>query len=121
MQFGFTHRALKPKQEAVIEACWIVDAILIEDQGISEGADLQQTLPVGIVPREPGDFEAHDDAGAAHADVADQALKALAPDGRCAGLALIIIHDDDLLIAPSKGNCAAAKCILPLRTLDVLD
>ena len=78
-------------------------------------------MPVGIISCEAGDLQAHDDARAAHADVADQALKALAPGGRCTGLALIIVNDDDLLVAPTKGNCAATKCILPLRALDVLD
>ena len=99
----------------------IIDAVGIDDQRASEGAEVDQAMPVGVVPREPGDLEADDDAGAAHADVADQALKALAPGGRCTGLALIIVNDDDLLVAPTKGNCAAAKCILPLRALDVLD
>ena len=56
-----------------------------------------------------------------HADVADQALKALAPGSRCTGLALITVDDDDLLVAPAKGNCASTKCILPLRALDVLE
>jgi hypothetical protein len=56
-----------------------------------------------------------------HADVADQALKALAPGSRCSGLALITVDDDDLLVAPAKGNCVSTKCILPLRALDVLD
>src|ERR1700719_867359 len=107
MQLGLAHCTLEPKQETVIEACWIVDAILIENQGISEGADLQQTLPVGIVPREPRDLEAHYDAGQAHANVADQALKALTPGGRCTGLTLIAVNDDDLLVAPAKGNRAA--------------
>ena len=71
MQLSLAHCSLEAEQEPVVEACRIVHAILVEDQSVSEGADLQQTLPVGIVPREPGDLQAHDDAGAPHADVAD--------------------------------------------------
>ncbi|OWW01895.1 hypothetical protein ATY81_23385 [Rhizobium sp. R72] len=64
MQFGFTHCSLETEQKPVVEACRIVDAVLVEDQGVSKGADLEQTLPVGIVARQTGDFQAHDDPGA---------------------------------------------------------
>lgn len=107
MQLSFAHCSLEAEQESVIEACWIVDAVLVKDQGVSEGADLQQTLSVGIVPREPGDLQAHDDAGAAHTDVADQVLKALAPGSRCTGLALITVDDDDLLVAPRTSSSSS--------------
>jgi hypothetical protein len=30
----------------------IVDAIFIEDEGVGKGADLQQSLPVGVVARQ---------------------------------------------------------------------
>ena len=52
MQFGFAHRALEAEQEPVIKARRIVDAVFVEDQGVGKGADLQQTLPVGIVARQ---------------------------------------------------------------------
>ena len=121
MQFGLTHCALEAEQEAVIETCRIVDAILIEDQGVGEGADLQQAMPVGVVPRQARDLQAHDDAGVSHADIGDQALKTLAPGCRRAGLTLIIVDDDNLIVAPAKCDCAPTKRILPFRALDVLD
>ncbi|MBP2449767.1 hypothetical protein JOH51_007275 [Rhizobium leguminosarum] len=48
MQFGLTHCSLEAEQEAVVETCRIVDAVLVENEGVSKGADLQQTLPVGM-------------------------------------------------------------------------
>jgi len=36
MQFGFTHCSLETEQKPVVEACRIVDAVLVEDQGVSK-------------------------------------------------------------------------------------
>ena len=112
---------MRPSKKPVVEAGWIVHAVLVEDQRIGEGADLQQAMPVGVVPRQAGYFQTHDDARAPHADIAHQALKSLAPRRRRAGLALVAVDDDDLIVAPAEGGRAAAKGILPLRALDVLD
>ena len=78
-------------------------------------------MPVGVVPRQARDLQPHDDAGAAHAHIADQTLKALAPSRRCARLALIAIDDDDLIVVPAERDGSAAQCVLTFRTLDVLD
>jgi hypothetical protein len=121
MEFGFTHCSLQPQQKPVVEARRIVDAVFIEDQGVGKGANLQKALPVGIVARQPGDFQPHHDSGMPHADVADQPLKPLAPGRRRSGLTLIAIDDDDLLVAPAESDSAPAKPILPPGALCVLD
>ena len=77
MQLGFAHRALEAQQEPIVEVGRIVYAVLVENQRVGEGADLQQPMPVGIVPREAGDLEPHDDACATHADIGHQSLKTL--------------------------------------------
>ena len=33
MQLGLTHRAFEPEQQPVVEAGWVVDAILVENKG----------------------------------------------------------------------------------------
>ena len=53
-------------------------AILIQDQRVGERADLQQAVPVRVVPRQPGDLQAHDDAGFPEGDFTDQVLEAVA-------------------------------------------
>ena len=121
MEFGLAHRAFQTQKEPVVETGWIVDAVLVEDQSVGESANLQQAVPVGIVPRQPGHFEAHDDAGVPHADVGHQALKTAAPGRRRAGLALVAVDDDDLLVAPAECGRAAAQRVLPLCALDVFD
>ena len=53
MQLGLTHRALEPEQQAIVEIARIVDAVLVEDQSVGQGANLQQPVPVGGVARQP--------------------------------------------------------------------
>ena len=121
MQFGLAHGALEAEQEAIVEACRIVDAVFVEDEGVGKGANLQQALPVGIVARQTRDFQAHHDPRVAHADVAHQPPKSLAPGGRGPGFALVIVDDDNLVIAPAEGDGPVTKCILPLGALGILE
>jgi hypothetical protein len=53
VQLGFAHGPLEAEQQAVVEVRGIVDAILVEDEGVGERADLQQPVPVGRVAGEP--------------------------------------------------------------------
>ena len=121
MQLGLTHRTLEPQQEPIVEARGIVHAVLVKDERVGEGADLQQPVPVGTVARQARDLEPHDDAGPTQTDLAHQALKTFAPGRRGTGLALVAVDDDDLLIVPAEGSCATTQRVLPLRALDVLD
>ena len=60
-----------------------------------ERADLQQPVPVGRVARQARDLQPQHDPGAAHADLGDQLLEALAVHRRGARLAEIGVDDDD--------------------------
>src|SRR6516165_2206649 len=52
VQLRLGHRALEAEQEAVVEVAGVVEAVLVEDQGLRERADLEQPVPVGGVARE---------------------------------------------------------------------
>jgi hypothetical protein len=75
-QLGLADGPLEAEQEAVVEVRRVVEAVLIEDEGVGEGADLQQPVPVGRVAGEAGDLQPEHDTGAAHADVGDESLEA---------------------------------------------
>jgi hypothetical protein len=49
VQLGLAHRSLQPQQQPVVEMARVVQAVLIEDQGSRQGADLQQAVPVAGV------------------------------------------------------------------------
>src|SRR6266508_3124345 len=101
MEFCFAHRSLEAKQKSVVEVRWIVHAVFVQNECVGKGTDLQEPMPVGIVPCEPGHFEPHDDTGAVHPDVCDETLEAFSPCGRCAGFTLIGVDDNDSLIGPT--------------------
>src|SRR5580693_1335579 len=121
VKLGFAHRSFQTEQQTVVEVRRIVHTIFIEDQRIGQRADLKQSMPISIVPRQTRDFQSHDDACAAHAHVSDKLLKTFAPGGRRARFSLIAIDDDDLTFMPAECDRSAAQCVLTLRALDVLD
>jgi len=47
VQLGFAHGSLEPKQQSVVEACRIVNAILVEDQRGGKCAEFYESVPVG--------------------------------------------------------------------------
>ena len=78
MELGFTHRALQPQQQPIVEMGGIIHAVFIENERVRERAQLEQAVPVRGIARQAGDFEPEHNAGAAEADLGHQALKALA-------------------------------------------
>ena len=41
MQLGFAHGSLEAEQQSVVEVARVVDPVLIQDEGVSEGTDLE--------------------------------------------------------------------------------
>ena len=108
VQFGLAHGALQPEQQPVVEIAGVVDAVLVADQCAGQGADLQQPVPVGVVPGQPGNLQAQHDAGVAHADLGDQPLEPFPVGGRRPGLALVGVDGDDLFGRPAQGDRPSA-------------
>ena len=54
------------------------------------------------------------------ADFSHQKLKAIASDGRSAGVALILIDDADVLLWPTESERAPCQIILPRCTAGVI-
>ena len=91
----------------------VVDAVLVEDQGIAQRTDLEQAVPVGRVARQARDFEPEHDSGASHPDLGDQLLESFAVRGRGARLAEIGIDDDDPLVglSPARRRAGAVRTV----------
>src|SRR5579862_2155192 len=49
MQFGLAHSALEAKQQAVVEQRRVIDAVGVADQRVSEAAEIDEAVPIGIV------------------------------------------------------------------------
>src|SRR5207302_1296051 len=76
VQLRFTHRALQTKQQAIVKQRRMVDAVAIADKGVGNAAQLQQAIPVGIVPRQAGDFQAKHDSHVSERHFAGEAEEA---------------------------------------------
>jgi len=70
------------------------------------------TMPIGVVPGQPGALQAQDDPGLARAHVGDQPLESFPVGGRSAGVALAGVNDDDLLAAPAERDRAPAQVVV---------
>jgi len=121
VQLGLAHGALETEKQPVVEVRRIVDTVLVQDQGAAQGTNLEQAVPIAGVARQAGDLQAHDDARAARADLADQSLKALAVFGRSAGLAEVAVDDHDALLGPAEHYSTLPKLVLPSRAFGVFE
>ena len=120
MQLRFRHGPFKPEQEPVVEVNGIVDTVLVKDERLAQGADLQQPMPIGGVAREPGHLEPEHDPGPSHADLGDQMLESLAV-GVGAGEAEIAIDHDNALGRPAQGHGPLAQRVLAPRALAMVE
>ena len=121
VQLGLAHGALESQEEAVVEVRRVVHAVFVEDQRVSDRADLDESVPVRGVPGEPRDLESHDDSCPAHPDFGDEPLEAAAAFGAGAGQAEVVVDHGDLLDGPSERDRALPKVILAPRALRVLE
>ena len=53
MQFCFAELAFHPQEEPVVEAGRVIEPVLVQDEGVAVGADLQQPVPVCVVAGQP--------------------------------------------------------------------
>jgi len=115
VQLRFAHRALEPEQEAVVVLARVVDAIDVGDERAEEGADFQELVPILRGTRQPGHVDAEHEADVVQADFRDEALEADAPRGARAGLAQVVVDDDDTLRRPAQIPRSGHQPILEAR------
>jgi len=59
-QLIFGHRALHAEDSAIVQLAWIIDAIVIHEPGLRQGTEIDQMVPVPVVPRQAGRFQRYD-------------------------------------------------------------
>ena len=119
VQLSLTHRALETQQQAVVEVGRVVDPVLVEDQRVGQGADLQQPVPVGRIAGQPRHLQTEHDASMAEPNLGDQLLEAFAIARRGARQSQVGV--DDALLRPAQSQGALAQGILALGTLAVFE
>src|SRR5260370_15691249 len=121
MQFRFRHSAFQPEHQPIVEAGWVIGAVLVQDQRSGYRAQLQQPVPIRGVAREPGHRQTHHDPGFTEGHLAHEFLKAVAMLGARAGLAKIVIDDMNTFQRPAVSHGTLAQGVLAERALRVLD
>jgi hypothetical protein len=120
VQFGLAHRALEAQQQPVVEIARVIQSVFVADQGVVQGADLQQLVPVGVVSGQPRALQPEHDPGLAERNLGDQPLETLPAGGGGAGAALVDVDDDDVVVGPAQRGGLAAQVVLAARRFGVV-
>ncbi|HKY39828.1 MAG TPA: reverse transcriptase domain-containing protein [Polyangiaceae bacterium] len=119
MQLGFGHCALQTEHESIVEQAGMIDTVGVADERVGYAAQIEQSIPVGVVAREPRDFQAEHDADAperhlrGHVSEAGSLLETRARDPK------ILVDDVDLIASPAERDRAFDESVLPVRRLAV--
>ena len=120
MQLGFAHGSFETEQQAVVEVRGVIEAILIEDESVGQGADLQQPVPIRRTAGEPADLQSHHHADLTHTDRGDQFLKT-ATVAVGTGPSLVAVDDHHPIQRPAQRHRPLPQPILTLGALGVLE
>ena len=102
VQFCLRERAFHAEDKAVVEVGRIVAAISVEHQGVGDGAQFQQAMPVLVRARQARRLQGEDRTDLPHRHIADKGLEVVAFGRQCSGLAKIPVEDSDLLRQPAE-------------------
>src|ERR1700720_3898547 len=115
MQLSLAHGALEAEQQSVVEHRGMIDAVGIADESVSEAAEIEQAIPVGVVAGEAGD-----DADMAEGDFGGEPGEAIALDDAGSGKPEVLVDNDDLLRRPAKLNCLGGQGVLALCRFSIV-
>ena len=81
MKFRLADGALETEQEAIVQRIGVINSLAVPEQGIAQGADLEQLVPVAARASKAGHLHAEHDADMAQSDLSHEALEAQASLG----------------------------------------
>ena len=81
MKFRLADRTLETEQEAIVQRIGVINSLAVPEQGIAQGADLEQLVPVAARASNAGHLHADHDADMAQSDLSHEALEAQASLG----------------------------------------
>src|SRR6266702_4221659 len=107
--------SFQPEQETIVKQAGIVDAIVVDDERASHGAEIDQMMPVSVVPGETRSLERQNRPNSSVTNCGQQPAESWTFHGTCPGATEVFVDHNDAL--KTKGNCAFAQIILPALTL----
>ena len=120
VQLGFAHGAFDPQEQAVIVLSGIINAILVDDEGIRQATDLDEAIPVAAGTCQARRLETEHGTDVAETDLGHQVLEAVATDGGGPGVALVLVDDLDVLLGPTESVGGSCQVVLASGAGDVV-
>ena len=80
----------------------MINAVAVADECVGDTAQLQQAIPIGVVPRQAGDFQSKDDTHVGQCDFTGESGKPRALVNAGTGQPQIFVDDHDLLLGPTQ-------------------
>jgi hypothetical protein len=96
MEFCFCHGSFESQQEAIIEQTGMIDAVFVSDQSVGDAAQIEQSIPVGIVSSDSGYFERQDQPHITEGNIGDHRGEAVTLVSPGTGAGEVFINDLDL-------------------------
>jgi hypothetical protein len=97
----------------------MVQAVLITNQRVGDAAQIQESIPIRIVARYPGDLNGQNQSNLAKGNFRGHCRESTALDYTGSGLSKIFIYDLYMLLGPTQTNCPVNQLILSIGRLTV--
>src|SRR3989442_2294873 len=94
----------------------IIDPIVVDHQGIGQGTDRNEAIPVAARTGQAGRFQTQDGSRPPQADFGDEILQAVPASAGGPGTPLVLVNDDDEMRRPPQVLGALSQGILSGRT-----
>jgi len=98
----------------------MIDAVSIADQRVGKSGQIDQSVPFGIIAREPRDFETKHETHVGKRHLGGEAGKARTRHRARTGKAKILVNDHDAFIGPAEVARFVRQRILPVRRFAVV-
>jgi hypothetical protein len=95
-EFELAHRALEPKQQAIVERARVVHPVGIDEQRFGQRAQIYQVMPIAVVARQPRGLQRKHRTGFSRTHARQQLQKARPLDQSATAASLILIDHNGL-------------------------
>jgi hypothetical protein len=120
VQLRLAHRALQAEYQPVVEIARVIHPVGVGDQRVSQRAQVQKLIPVGVIAGQPGHLDAENDPDMTQPDIGDQLLEPFPGGGLRTRPAQVGVDDPDLVGIPAQRHRAFTQLVLAGKALGVL-
>ena len=120
VELCLAHLALESQQEPVVDVGQVIDAVVVDDQGVSEAGQFQQAGQVRVGAGKPRDLQPEHRPGLPQAHPGDQLLEPVPVAGAAPGQAQVGVDHLDVAGGPAQPGRLRGQVVLAQRRLGVL-